>query len=78
MHSGILEIIMVSKAKDLCPRCAQRKLVTDIESGEMFCSKCGFVITEKLQEAGPEWRSFAQDEGGNKAKSRCTNITNNA
>ncbi|RMW38280.1 MAG: transcription initiation factor IIB, partial [Nitrosopumilus sp.] len=34
---------MVSKAKELCPRCAQGKLVTDNESGEMFCSKCGFV-----------------------------------
>ncbi len=25
-------------------------------------------ITEKLQESGPEWRSFAQDEGNNKAR----------
>ena len=59
---------MVSKAKELCPRCAQGKLVTDNESGEMFCSKCGFVITEKLQEAGPEWRSFTQDEHGDRAR----------
>ncbi len=59
---------MVSKTKELCPRCAQGKLVTDNESGEMFCSKCGFVITEKLQEAGPEWRSFTQDEHGDRAR----------
>ena len=59
---------MVSKAKELCPRCAQGKLVTDNESGEMFCSKCGFVITEKLQEAGPAWRSFTQDEHGDRAR----------
>jgi transcription initiation factor TFIIB len=45
---------MVSKTKELCPRCAQGKLVTDNESGEMFCSKCGFVMTEKLQEANLE------------------------
>ncbi|MDX1533963.1 MAG: transcription initiation factor IIB, partial [Nitrosopumilaceae archaeon] len=38
------------------------------ESGEMFCSKCGFVITEKLQESGPEWRSFTQDEHGDRAR----------
>ncbi len=46
---------MVSQTKnpkELCPRCAQGKLVTDNESGEMFCSKCGFVISEKLQESG--------------------------
>ena len=59
---------MVSKTDEMCPRCAQGKLVTDNESGEMFCSKCGFVITEKLQESGPEWRSFSQDEHGNRAR----------
>ena len=61
---------MVKKVnpKEMCPRCGQGKLVTDNESGEMFCSKCGFVITEKLQESGPEWRSFTQDEHGDRAR----------
>ncbi len=62
---------MVKKAqnpKEMCPRCAQGKLVTDNESGEMFCSKCGFVLSEKLQESGPEWRSFTQDEHGDRAR----------
>ena len=54
--------------KESCPRCGQGKLVTDNESGEMCCSKCGFVITEKLQESGPEWRSFTQDEHGDRAR----------
>jgi transcription initiation factor TFIIB len=54
--------------KEMCPRCAKGKLVTDNESGEMFCSKCGFVISEKLQESGPEWRSFTQDEHGDRAR----------
>ena len=45
-------------SKDSCPRCVKGKMVTDNESGEMFCSKCGFVMSEKLQESGPEWRSF--------------------
>ena len=48
-------------AKDNCPRCAKGKMVTDNESGEMFCSKCGFVMSEKIQESGPECRSFTQD-----------------
>lgn len=59
---------MVSKTDKMCPRCAQGTLVTDNESGEMFCSKCGFVITEKLQESGPEWRSFSQDQHGDRAR----------
>ena len=49
-------------------RCVKGKLVTDNESGEMFCSKCGFVMNEKIQESGPEWRSFTQDEHGDRAR----------
>ena len=55
-------------AKDNCPRCVKGKMVTDNESGEMFCSKCGFVMSEKIQESGPEWRSFTQDEHGDRAR----------
>ena len=55
-------------AKGMCPRCVKGKLVTDNESGEMFCSKCGFVMNEKIQESGPEWRSFTQDEHGDRAR----------
>ena len=51
-----------------CPRCGKGKMVTDHESGETFCSKCGFVISEKLQESGPEWRSFTQDEHSDRAR----------
>ena len=53
---------------EFCPRCVQGKLVTDNESGELCCSKCGYVITEKIQESGPEWRSFTQDEHGDRAR----------
>ena len=57
-----------AKNKDNCPRCVKGKMVTDNESGEMFCSKCGFVMSEKIQESGPEWRSFTQDEHGDRAR----------
>ncbi|MFB5606269.1 MAG: TFIIB-type zinc ribbon-containing protein, partial [Nitrosarchaeum sp.] len=50
-----------------CPRCAQGKLVTDNESGEMFCSKCGFVAIDKVEQEGPEWRSFSK-EGDNRTR----------
>ena len=62
---------MVTKivdSKEKCQRCGKGKMVTDNESGEMFCSKCGFVMSEKLQESGPEWRSFTQDEHGDRAR----------
>ena len=64
-------IIMVShgaKGKESCPRCAKGMLVTDNESGELFCAKCGYVMTEKIEESGPEWRSFTQDDHGDRAR----------
>ena len=36
--------------KDKCPRCGQGTLVTDANTGEHFCGKCGFVITDKVEE----------------------------
>lgn len=40
----------------------------DNESGEIYCTNCGYVITERLLESGPEWRAFSQDERGNRAR----------
>ena len=53
--------------KDKCPRCGKGSLVTDTNTGENFCGKCGFVITDKTEESGPEWRSFS-NEGENKSR----------
>ena len=36
--------------KDRCPRCGQGTLVTDATTAENFCGKCGFVITDKVDE----------------------------
>jgi len=44
-----------------CKRCGKSSLLTDAETGEQFCEKCGFVISEKSQESGQEWRSFQKD-----------------
>ncbi len=45
-----------------CPACGDKKMVTDQNTGELFCGKCGLVITEKVSDTGAEWRSFANDE----------------
>jgi transcription initiation factor TFIIB len=45
-----------------CPSCGNEKIITDSESGEIICVKCGRVISDKLQEIGPEWRTFSTDE----------------
>ncbi len=61
-------VLKSPNAADNCPRCAKNSLLTDDVTGERFCGKCGYVISEKSQESGPEWRSFTQDEHGNKAR----------
>ena len=42
-----------------CSRCGKNSLLTDEVTGEQFCGKCGFVISEKVDESGPERRSFS-------------------
>jgi transcription initiation factor TFIIB len=37
-------------------------MIVDESSGELFCSKCGFVVKEKIEEVGPEWRAFSKEE----------------
>jgi transcription initiation factor TFIIB len=43
----------------LCSICKSNQIITDTESGEIICSKCGQVISDKVQQSGPEWRNFA-------------------
>lgn len=37
-------------------------MVTDISTGERFCGGCGFVINERIDDSGPERRSFSKEE----------------
>jgi transcription initiation factor TFIIB len=53
---------------DRCPKCGKRLIVTDSPRGELFCGSCGFVMKEKIVEAGPEWKSFSSDEKDNKSR----------
>jgi len=54
--------------KDKCPRCGTGTLVTDANTSENFCGKCGFVVTDKVAESGPEWRSFSKEEHDGKSR----------
>ena len=57
-----------SASSEKCHRCGKGTMLTDNESGEMFCSKCGFVASERSEQEGPEWRSFSKDDGGDRAR----------
>jgi len=56
------------KSNSNCLRCGKNSLLTDEDTGEQFCEKCGYVVSEKLQASGPEWRSFQNDGGSDSAR----------
>jgi transcription initiation factor TFIIIB Brf1 subunit/transcription initiation factor TFIIB len=36
-----------------------KTIITDLECGEVVCSKCGLVISDKIQDIRQEWGNFA-------------------
>jgi len=56
------------RTSDKCQRCVKGSMLTDNNTGEMFCSKCGFVASDRTEREGPEWRSFSKDEHGDRAR----------
>jgi len=42
-----------------CFACNIGRPITDPQSGEMICSNCGFVFSDKAQESSAEWRTFS-------------------
>jgi transcription initiation factor TFIIB len=58
-----------------CPSCAKNAMQTDINTGETFCRNCGYVSAEKMEESGPEWRSFSNDESDRSRVGAGTSLT---
>jgi transcription initiation factor TFIIB len=48
----------------ICPMCKdQRLIITDTNSGETICSRCGMIVLDKTQNINqPEWRAFSNEE----------------
>ncbi len=42
--------------------CGESAVITDFETGEIFCSKCGLVLSERVEDSGPDWHSFSDDK----------------
>lgn len=56
------------KAVQRCPRCGRGPMVVDTAGGELFCSSCGYVVMEKIEETGPEWRAFSKEEKDDRSR----------
>jgi len=52
---------LIPDIKESCLRCGKKALITDTETGEVFCGGCGFVLSERIESTGPERRSFPDD-----------------
>src|SRR5687767_10396868 len=53
-----------------CPTCKNNSVaITDVESGEIICSKCGIVITERIE----EWHIFSAEEINTKTRTGSPN-----
>ena len=65
----------MSSSQIRCPSCAKNAMQTDVTTGEMFCRNCGYVSAEKIEESGPEWRAFSNDESDRSRVGAGTSIT---
>jgi transcription initiation factor TFIIB len=46
-----------------CPTCMSDSIaITDVESGEIICNKCGIVISEGIEETNQDWHIFPERE----------------
>jgi transcription initiation factor TFIIB len=56
------------QVSDRCPQCGKRTLVEDANTGELSCNNCGYVVTERAIDQGPEWRNFSDEKGEDRAR----------
>lgn len=56
------------QVSDKCPNCGKRSLTEDADTGELSCHNCGYVVTERGVDQGPDWKNYAED--GRKAEAR--------
>ncbi len=54
---------MLKSAGIICPNCGDGQKITDVESGELICTKCGFVIRERVGNEEEEWSVLAREPG---------------
>ncbi|AFU60167.1 transcription initiation factor IIB [Candidatus Nitrososphaera gargensis Ga9.2] len=55
--------MLIKSAGIICPNCGDGQKVTDVESGELICTKCGFVIRERVGNEEEDWSVLAREPG---------------
>ncbi|MDQ4074416.1 MAG: transcription initiation factor IIB [Thermoproteota archaeon] len=61
--------VINSYSSVLCPLCnKQTSIITDQESGEVICTNCGSVVTDKVQDTRAEWNTFSSEDMQSKVR----------
>lgn len=60
----IFLVLEITGADTVCGRCGKNGIVTDSVTGERYCGKCGYVVSDTISDSGPEWRAFPKERGG--------------
>jgi transcription initiation factor TFIIB len=61
--------MLKTTSSSVCHTDIHTDLITDSESGEVICSSCGVVITERSEDiSNPEWRAFTPEEKNSKSR----------
>lgn len=66
---------ILHKSEAGCLRCEKNSLISDPDTGETICSNCGIVLSEKINDLGPEWRSFSDEKPDRERGGPPTSIT---
>jgi len=45
-----------------CSECNGERFIRDYETSEIVCINCGYVIVDRIEDTGPEWRAFDDDQ----------------
>jgi transcription initiation factor TFIIB len=73
MYSNLEEAVQSSLtgSSTVCSICkSNQKTITDPDSGEIICSNCGVVISDKTEQTGAEWLNYASSSDGSNDRSR--------
>ncbi|MFM7861791.1 MAG: transcription initiation factor IIB [Candidatus Nitrosotenuis sp.] len=65
----------MTTSQSRCPSCGKNTIQVDAVNGEIYCRNCGYVAAEKIEEAGPEWRSFSNDGSDKSRVGAATSLT---
>ncbi len=70
----IILVQEITNIDALCGRCGKKGMLTDNVTGERFCGKCGFVISETLQDFRTRMEIIFKRRRNRPNKNGCTNI----